>query len=66
MGDISARDYAFDLAAQIDGAVDFGNDTSSLVSFLLNATGRQIDKASTLTTVTVSTTILTTKNYNDV
>nr|UUB32755.1 carboxylesterase COEA4 [Dendroctonus rhizophagus] len=52
MGDISARGYAFDLASQIDGAEDFGNDTSSLVSFLLNATGRQIDKASTLTTVT--------------
>nr|AEE61545.1 unknown [Dendroctonus ponderosae] len=52
MGDISAREYAFDLASQIDGAVDFGNDTNSLVSFLLNATGRQIDKASTLTTVT--------------
>ncbi|CAG9764252.1 unnamed protein product [Ceutorhynchus assimilis] len=53
MGDVSARAYAFDLASQIDGSVDFKNDTGSLIAFLQNnVTGRQIDKASTLTTVT--------------
>ncbi|XP_050302566.1 juvenile hormone esterase-like [Anthonomus grandis grandis] len=52
MGDISARAYAFDLASQIDNSTNFGNDTDLLVDFLLNVTGRQIDKASTLTTVT--------------
>lgn len=54
MGDISARAYAFDLASQIDNTTDFKNDTALLVDFLMNVTARQIDKASTLTTVTVS------------
>lgn len=53
MGDISARAYAFDLASQIDNTTDFENNTALLVDFLMNATARQIDKASTLTTVTV-------------
>ncbi|KAL1492314.1 hypothetical protein ABEB36_012785 [Hypothenemus hampei] len=52
MGDISARAYAFNLASCINGNVDLQNNTSSLVEFLLNSTGREIDKASTLTTVT--------------
>ncbi|XP_076275439.1 juvenile hormone esterase-like [Rhynchophorus ferrugineus] len=52
MGDISARAYAFDLAKQIDATLDFQNDTRLLLDFLLSVKGKQIDVASTLTTVT--------------
>ncbi|XP_030752240.1 cholinesterase 1-like isoform X2 [Sitophilus oryzae] len=52
MGDISARAYAFDLASQINNTIDFQNDTTVLLEFLLGVTGRQIDTASTKTTVT--------------
>lgn len=55
MGDVSARAYAIDLASTIDSSIDFSNDTQLLVDFLLNATARQIDHASTMTTVTVCT-----------
>lgn len=55
MGDVSAKAYAIDLATTIDSSIDFSNDTQLLVDFLLNATARQIDHASTMTTVTVRT-----------
>lgn len=52
MQDISARAYAFDLASQINNTIEFQNDTTILLEFLLGVTGRQIDTASTKTTVT--------------
>lgn len=52
MGDISARAYAFDLAGQINSTMDFKNDSTKLLSFLLSVPAKQIDIASTKTTVT--------------
>lgn len=52
IGDISARAYAFDIATHINKTIDFKDNSTALLDYLLSVPAKEIDTASTKTKVT--------------